>query len=143
MNNVEDSTVNASKVPLQDADLGASKPVPLPPPVNQPLQHAVVKACKHTLDINHVPGQSNCDYCWEAYFTMRFDAAGIGQLHRMLVEEGKLGMERMLGRKFVKMFGKFLSWQMWSHQNNETAAGEVTPVEGDQLDISAEREKSI
>jgi len=126
-------------------DLGAGKPLTQieDTPKPRPLQHAIVKACGHKLDIQHVPVQSNCDFCWEAYFTLRFDAAGIGQLHRMLVEDGRVGMERVLGKKFVKMFGKFLQWQLWAHQNEDDPPVEIEPtIEGAQMAINAERREN-
>jgi hypothetical protein len=128
---VPDTPGNA--LPVTDADLGAGRPIKQEEPKARPLQHAIVKACGHKLDIQHVPTQSNCEDCWRAYFSLRFDDAGVGQLHRMLVEDGRIGMERVLGKKFVRAFGRFLQQRLL------TAEEPKQTIEGAQIDIRTER----
>jgi hypothetical protein len=97
-------------VKLQDADLGASKPVPIAKPEpKRTLEHAIVKACGHSIDLRHPPTQANCEDCWQAFFTLAVDTPSI---HKILVEQGRAGLERMVGKKFVKYFGKFLQQQL-------------------------------
>lgn len=112
-------------------DLGASKPVPVDKPEPKTtLEHAVVKACEHRIDLRHPPTQTNCEDCWQAFFTLAVDTP---TLHKILVEQGRVGMERMLGKKFVKHFGRFLGRSL--------VEPKVEPgIEGSILNINEERE---
>ena len=130
--------VDEQKLRLDSADLGASKPVPVAKPEpKRTLEHAVVKACGHSIDLRHPPTQANCEDCWTAFFTLAVDTPS---LHGILVAQGRAGLERMVGKKFVKYFGKHL-------QNQLRAPVEVPQVEpsieGSVLDVGAEREASL
>jgi hypothetical protein len=122
-------------VTLQDADLGASKPVPVDKPEpKRTLEHSIVKACGHSIDLRHPPTQANCEDCWEAFLTLSVDTSA---LHKILTEQGRAGMERLLGKKFVKHFGKFLQRQLKpSIEVPQVESG----IEGSILNINAERE---
>lgn len=125
-------------VTLDSADLGASKPVPVDKPEpKRTLEHSIVKACGHSIDLRHPPTQANCEDCWTAFFTLSVDTPG---LHKILVDQGRVGLERMVGTKFVKQFGKFLQRQF----RTPVEVSQVEPsIEGSVLDVGAEREASL
>ncbi len=120
-----------NNVPVQDLDLGASKPVPVEKPEPKTtLEHPTVRACGHSIDLRHPPTQANCEECWTSFFTLTVDTPS---LHKLLVEQGRAGMERLLGKKFVKHFGRFLGRSL--------VQTKVDPgIEGSILDINKERE---
>jgi hypothetical protein len=124
----------------QELDLGASKPVPVAKPEpKRTLEHAIVKACGHSIDLRHPPTQANCEDCWTAFFTLAVDTPS---LHKILVEQGRAGMERLLGKKFVKHFGRYLQSQLKAFTPEEIAKVEPS-IEGSILDINAEREATL
>src|SRR6202521_1658244 len=95
--------VDEQKLRLDSADLGASKPVPVAKPEpKRTLEHAVVKACGHSIDLRHPPTQANCEDCWTAFFTLAVDTPS---LHKILVAQGRVGLVAIVGKKFVKSFG--------------------------------------
>ncbi len=122
--------------PMQD--LGASKPVPVEKPEpKRTLEHAVVKACGHSIDLRHPPTQANCEDCWTAFFTLAVDTPS---LHNVLVGQGRAGLERMVGKKFVKHFGKFLQREL----KPPVEVPQVeSAIEGSILNINAEREANL
>jgi hypothetical protein len=87
-------------------DLGASKPIAQPQPKQQPIQHSVVIACGHKLDLRHFPDHANCWDCWNAFFSV--SPEGVASVHQLLLEGGTKALVAMHGVKFTKMFGRFL-----------------------------------
>jgi hypothetical protein len=120
---------------IEDADLGASKPVPVAKPEpKHTVEHAIVKACGHSIDLRHPPTQANCEDCWTAFFTLAVDTPSI---HKILVEQGRTGLERMVGKKFVKHFGKFLQNRLNAFTPEEIAKVEPT-IEGSIMSVKEE-----
>ncbi len=125
---------------LDPADLGASKPVPVEKPEPKTtLEHPIVKACGHKLDLRHPPTQANCEDCWTAFFTLAVDTPTI---HKILIAQGRTGLESLLGKKFVKHFGKFLQSRLTAFTPEEIAKVEPS-IEGSILNINEEREATI
>ena len=123
---------------FKDTDLGASKPVPVDKPEpKRTVEHSIVKACGHSIDLRHPPTQANCEDCWTAFFTLAVDTPSI---HKILVAQGRVGLVAIVGKKFVKYFGKFLQQQLRA----PVEVPQVEPsIEGSVLDVGAEREASL
>ena len=121
-------------------DLGASKPIPQPQPKQQPIQHSVVIACGHKLDLRHFPDHANCWDCWQAFFSV--SPEGVASVHQLLLEGGTKAVVAMHGKKFVKHFGKFLQQKLlkeYASSQVQAASG----IEGSILDIKAESEGTL
>jgi hypothetical protein len=137
-------TVVAEK--LQDADLGASNPVPVEAP--QPdttVKHSVVTACGHKIDLRRLhPKHTNCPDCWEAFFAT--NPNGVGQIHQILVNEGRRGIEKRFGSKFTKFFGAFMRAQFMRQYEAKQAEEQVEAspsIEGSVMSIAEERDQHV
>jgi|ERR1035437_42691 hypothetical protein len=119
-------------VTVQDADLGASKPVPQPVYKTRPTQHSTVVACGHKLETGHFPRQANCEHCWFALFETTPD--GVASVHDLLLREGTQAVIAMHGSKFTKQFGKYLQKKLLSkyRASDSYASG----IEGNIMDLS-------
>lgn len=121
-------------------DLGASKPISQPQPKQQPIQHSVVIACGHKLDLRHFPDHANCWDCWNAFFSV--SPEGVASVHQLLLEGGTKAVVAIHGKKFVKHFGKFLQQKLlkeYASPQVQAASG----IEGSILDIKAESEGTL
>jgi hypothetical protein len=111
---------------LQDADLGASKPVPYPQFKQKPVQHPTVTACGHKLPAGHFPAQANCYFCW--YALLESNPQALAQVHNILTEQGTPALERMYGRKFVKQFARYLREKLLTmHEAKKIEAEPIGP----------------
>lgn len=122
-------TTPPSGTKLDSADLGASKPVPVPEQVQRPFQLPTVVACGHKLDTRRLPVHANCFNCWEAFFET--NAQHLGNVHQTLMTEGSAGVTRLYGEKFTKMFGKYLRKQLLQ----KVQAPSSPSVEGATLEV--------
>jgi hypothetical protein len=121
---------------LDGPDLGASKPVPQPQPKQRPLQHPVVIACGHTLDVQHFPTMANCEDCWMAFFEV--NVQGLASVHSLLTTGGPEAVTAVHGRKFTKFLGKYFKRKMLEQVKPEAPSAEPS-IEGSILDIKTER----
>lgn len=105
--------------PFQIEDLAAEsklpeKHIPTPQEIGRArrsfftVQHPEVVACGHRLDQGRPPN-TNCDYCWYAYFKTAVD---LGKLHDELIAIGSHGLRAKYGNKFVKNFKKVLDYEL-------------------------------
>jgi len=133
---------------VENADLGAStKPAEKPKPTrkeigewrarNFTVRHATVLACDHKLDLRHFPTNSNCFDCWYAFLESNPD--GVASVHELLQQGGTKALEAMHGKKFVKMYGKYIQKKLLGLRDATTSAEPSLEV----LDIAAEKEESI
>jgi hypothetical protein len=134
---------------MNDADLGASKPVPKPEPTeseikewrarNFTVKHSTVVACGHRLEAGHFPKHANCWDCWYAMFETSPD--GVASVHDLLMKEGSKAVAAMHGKKFLAAFGKYLRNKLLLQASPEVqaASGLEPTIEGAVLDIGAER----
>jgi hypothetical protein len=130
---------DANRRRLDSADLGASKPVPVAKPEpKRTLEHAIVKACGHSIDLRHPPTQANCEDCWRAFFASGFTS----EIHNMLTEYGRAAVEKVIGKKVMKRFGEYLKNELMAYTPEEIAKVEPS-IEGSVLDVGAEREASL
>jgi hypothetical protein len=125
---------------LQESDLGASVPVPVETP--QPdttVKHSVVTACGHKIDLRRLhPKHTNCTDCWEAFFAT--NPNGVGQIHQILVNEGRRGIESRFGTKFTKYFGAFMRAQLSrTYEAQQSAQQQEPSIEGSVMSIAEER----
>ena|ERR1700686_3805800 len=121
---------------MEDLDLGASKPIVVEKPEpSRTLVLPEVIACGHSIDLRHPPTQANCEECWRAFFA----AANLPMLHKFLTDHGRANMEKLLGKKFIKRFGKFLQQQLLVKEEPKVEPS----IEGSILDVSAEREATL
>ena len=153
MSEMDELQIGASTPALNDADLGASKPVAQPKPTEREIResrarhwtvrHATVIACGHKLEAGHLPSHANCEHCWFALFETTPE--GVASVHDLLLKEGTQAVIAMHGAKFVKHFGNYLKkklFQKFATPEVQAASG----IEGGQLevlDINAEKEASL
>ena len=124
----------------EELDLGASKPIAQPEPKQQPIQHSVVIACGHKLDLRHYPDHANCWACWNAFFSV--SPEGVASVHQLLLEGGTKAVVAMHGSKFTRQFGRFLQQKLlkeYASPQVQAASG----IEGSILDIKAESEGTL
>lgn len=134
--------VATPEVVLQDADLGASKPVPEPKPTlaqvkawraaNFTVRHSTVNACGHKIDLRIPPSNANCWPCWEAFLST--NPEGVASVHKLLLEGGTQAVAAVHGTKFLKMFGKFLQKKLL--QEYRQTEGYASGIEGSIMDVS-------
>jgi len=142
-------------VELQDADLGAGKPVqtehkPTEREIrawraaNWTVKHPIVKACGHRIDLRHAPRHANCKHCWQALFEVGFNAQEMERLHNLLMNAGSKFVVKLYGKKFLQAFGAWLKEKLLRQASPETQAASglepVQTIEGGTLDIKAEQE---
>ena len=135
-----------TSVTLVDADLGASKPVPEPTPTrkqigewraaNFTVRHSVVNACGHKLDLKQFPSNANCWECWNAFFSV--SPEGVASVHQLLLNGGTQAVIAMHGKKFTKMFGKFLQKKLLKEY-----ASPASGIEGSIMSVTEEKEASL
>ena len=65
-----------------------------------------VRECGHRFDENQEP-HNNCEFCWFAFFNMHAEL--IKQADQCFTEMGKDILERIRGKRFTKMFTRFMS----------------------------------
>lgn len=122
-------------ITITESDLGANKPVVKveDPPKMRPVQHGVVVACGHKLEHGRFPRQANCFDCWEALFETTPD--GVQSVHSLLMQSGTQAVEQMHGKKFVKMFGRYLRKKLLEMHKQKTSEAPGIEI----LDINTER----
>lgn len=138
--NPEEATVT-----VESADLGASKPIERKPTSKEigewrnahfTVKQGTVKACGHKFDPTTMPKNTNCWDCWEATFSS--SPQGVAQVHQLLLNGGTQAVTAAYGKKFVKMFGRFLRNQLLrDYASKETQA--ASGIEGKVMDIQEER----
>jgi len=70
------------------------------------ITHGRVKACGHRARFSVTqPPKGNCVECYKAYFMTCCD---LDSIHVILTKQGVKALERIHGRKFVRMFHGFL-----------------------------------
>jgi hypothetical protein len=137
------TTVNPEA--LQDADLGASKPVPQPEPTlkqvrewraaNFTVRHSTVNACGHKIDLRIPPSNANCWPCWEAFFSVSPD--GVSSVHKLLLHGGTQAVIAVHGTKFTKVFGKFLQKKLLKEYESP-AVQAASGIEGSIMNVKEE-----
>ena len=116
---------------LDRADLGASKPVPQPKP-NYTVQHPIVTACGHKLNLRQFPRHSNCADCWEAF--LEYNPKGVASVHDLLLTGGIKAVTAMHGKGFAKQFGLYLRKKLLTmHASEEIKA--ASGIEGNELEV--------
>ena len=130
---------------LVDADLGASKPIPEPKPTrkqigewrnaNFTVRHSTVNACGHKLDLRQFPSNANCWDCWEAFFSV--SPEGVASVHQLLLNGGTQAVVAMHGKKFTKMFGKFLQKKLLKEYASP-AVQAASGIEGSIMNVKEE-----
>ena len=73
---------------------------------NFTVRHATVLACDHKIDLRQFPSNSNCFDCWYAF--LESNPEGVASVHELLQQGGTKAVEAMHGRKFVKMYGRYI-----------------------------------
>lgn len=69
--------------------------------------HGTVKNCGHKARFSATMApNSNCIYCWEAYFMTSVDLEGV---HAVITQGGVKELVKHRGKKFTKMFHGFLA----------------------------------
>ena len=114
-------------MPLQDADLGASKPVPQPQPKARPFQLPTVIACGHRLDTRSTPKHANCQDCWDAFFET--NVAALGQIHELLMTAGTRAVTAVHGAKFTEALGGYLRKQLLKMHTASTSEQLEVPTD--------------
>ena len=122
-------------------DLGATVPVKKDQPTgkqigewrlhNFTVQRPIVTACGHKLDLTAFPSQANCFACWEAFFSAHPE--GVGAVHDLLQQGGSKAVVAMYGKKFTKMYGRYLQKQIMcdlteQQQNSQPQGLEVFDI---------------
>jgi hypothetical protein len=129
----------------EELDLGASKPVPEPKPTlaqvkawraaNFTVRHSTVNACGHKLDLRQFPSNANCWPCWEAFFSV--NPEGVASVHQLLLNGGTQAVVAMHGKKFTKMFGKFLQKKLLKEYASP-AVQAASGIEGSIMNVKEE-----
>ena len=105
---------------------------------NFTVRHATVIACDHKLDLRHFPSKPNCFDCWYAF--LESNPEGVASVHDLLQKQGIKAVEAMHGRKFTKMFGRYLQQKLLALR--EPLSTETEPSL-EVIDVAAEKEASI
>ena len=125
---------NTEAAPLQDADLGASKPVPQPQYKTRPFQLPTVIACGHLLDTRHLPRYANCEHCWAAFWETNVEF--LPKVHELLLNSGTKAVTAIYGAKFTEALGGYLRKQLLKlHGSAQVQAASGIEV----VDVQAER----
>jgi hypothetical protein len=71
------------------------------------IRQEAVEPCGHPMGVQDEPQFSNCQHCWYAYFSQHTELVlMVGKL--MALENGVNTVTRARGKKFVKMFQRFV-----------------------------------
>lgn len=99
---------------------------------NFTIRHATVVACGHKLDLRQFPHEAHCFDCWYAFLESNPD--GVASVHELLQQGGTKAVEAMHGKKFVKMYGRYIQTKLLKLRAATESQPEST-IEGGQLEV--------
>jgi hypothetical protein len=96
------------------------------------VRHPLLKDCGHRLDMINEPRHRNCENCWFQWFNSHPGLVEVAD--QMFRTQGKVAIEGMRGKRFVRMFVRYMAtvihfMKQEGRLPNESS-NQATPAEG-------------